>query len=179
MMKPFLEPYDLIVAGGGFAGFGAAIQSSRLGMKTLLIEKSAQWGGVAHAGMHQSLCGLYLSCKHAANLILNPGLSSEIADALIAQGQAKPRRIGKVIVVQYVPQALQKIFSERAGAEDNLEVLFEAQVEGVRVQSGNIKHLRFRHQNQSVDMKCRAVMDCTGSGTIIRLSGASYAIARV
>ena len=35
-----MKKYDLIVAGGGFAGFGAAVAAAREGLSVLLVEKS-------------------------------------------------------------------------------------------------------------------------------------------
>lgn len=37
--------YDIAVAGGGIAGVAAALQSARMGMQTVLIEKTALVGG--------------------------------------------------------------------------------------------------------------------------------------
>lgn len=43
--------YDVAVVGGGVAGVAAAVQSARLGMKTVLIEKTALFGGLATGGL--------------------------------------------------------------------------------------------------------------------------------
>lgn len=43
--------YDVIVAGGGPAGFGAAVASARSGCKTLLIERESMLGGLTTAGL--------------------------------------------------------------------------------------------------------------------------------
>ena len=39
--------YDVLVAGAGPAGFGAALAASRLGAKTLLLEARGFPGGIA------------------------------------------------------------------------------------------------------------------------------------
>lgn len=46
--------FDVIVVGGGTAGFAAAVTAARGGAKTLLIEEKAYLGGTAHrsAGEH-------------------------------------------------------------------------------------------------------------------------------
>ncbi len=48
---PLLGTYDVVVAGGGFAGFGAACAAARDGARTLLIERLEMLGGLGTAGM--------------------------------------------------------------------------------------------------------------------------------
>ncbi|HBE03837.1 MAG TPA: FAD-dependent oxidoreductase [Spirochaetia bacterium] len=43
--------YDTLVIGGGMAGIGAAISSSRMGCKTLLVERESSLGGLATIGL--------------------------------------------------------------------------------------------------------------------------------
>src|SRR5512143_1271059 len=45
--RPVLDSVDVLVAGGGSAGIGAAIGAARAGAKTLLIENHSFFGGVA------------------------------------------------------------------------------------------------------------------------------------
>ena len=40
-----MKKYDLIVAGGGLAGVGAAVAAARQGLEVLLIAKSNSLGG--------------------------------------------------------------------------------------------------------------------------------------
>lgn len=47
---PVRYEVDVLVAGGGVAGCPAAIQSARLGAKTLLVEKNGMLGGTATVG---------------------------------------------------------------------------------------------------------------------------------
>lgn len=43
--------YDVLVAGGGPAGFGAAVAAARKGCKTLLIERESALGGLSTVGL--------------------------------------------------------------------------------------------------------------------------------
>ncbi|HBE03891.1 MAG TPA: hypothetical protein DC049_15660 [Spirochaetia bacterium] len=45
------KKYDIAVVGGGMAGTGAALQASRMGFKTVLIEKTVFPGGLATSGL--------------------------------------------------------------------------------------------------------------------------------
>ena len=45
-----LENYDVLVAGGGLAGFAAALTAARNGAKTILIEKEGYLGGLGVIG---------------------------------------------------------------------------------------------------------------------------------
>ncbi len=48
---PLAGEYDVVVVGGGMAGVGAAIASSRAGCKTLLLERETALGGLATMGL--------------------------------------------------------------------------------------------------------------------------------
>lgn len=53
------KAYDVIVVGGGIAGVAAAVASARNGVKTLLIEKQINLGGLATVGLinwYEPLC---------------------------------------------------------------------------------------------------------------------------
>ena len=48
---PVTDRVDVLVAGGGPAGIGAAVAAARQGCKTMLIEQAGDVGGVATTGM--------------------------------------------------------------------------------------------------------------------------------
>lgn len=49
---------DVLVAGGGPAGLGAALGASRLGVRTLLVERMGFLGGVAAIGLGMTMYGM-------------------------------------------------------------------------------------------------------------------------
>jgi len=170
------QNYDGCVVGAGFAGIAAAVQSARLGLKTVLIEKSAALGGVAHTGMHQQLCGLYLNADISLKETLNAGLSREVAESLLAKKGSRVLNIGKVAVLQYDPQQLNNVFCDLVTDETNLEILFESRVEAVQVENQTIKQISIRTKEEKKTIHARAVIDGS-AGEIVRLSGASYELA--
>lgn len=49
--RKLASSYDLVIAGGGTGGFGAAMQAARMGMKVLLLEETDWLGGQMAAGV--------------------------------------------------------------------------------------------------------------------------------
>jgi len=49
--------YDVVVVGGGCAGFPAAISAARNGAKTLIIERFPFFGGTATASLMSNIVG--------------------------------------------------------------------------------------------------------------------------
>ncbi|MBD3185101.1 FAD-dependent oxidoreductase [Candidatus Poribacteria bacterium] len=47
----YTREYDVLVAGGGIAGVAAALASARMGKKTVLVEKTIFFGGLATTGL--------------------------------------------------------------------------------------------------------------------------------
>jgi len=50
-MTAFRHDFDVLVCGGGVAGVAAALESSRAGMRTALVEKTVTLGGLATSGL--------------------------------------------------------------------------------------------------------------------------------
>lgn len=48
---PIVENVDVLIAGGGPAGIGAAIAAARHGCRTMLVEQAGDVGGIATIGM--------------------------------------------------------------------------------------------------------------------------------
>ena len=56
---PIVGDYDVVVCGGGPAGFVAAISAARMGCKTALVERLGFLGGTATAGLVMPISGFY------------------------------------------------------------------------------------------------------------------------
>lgn len=62
-MKRIVQNFDLVVAGGGVAGFCAAVAAARRGLKTCLVHERPVLGGVASSEMRVTVHGA--ACHHA------------------------------------------------------------------------------------------------------------------
>ena len=55
---PIIGDYDVIVVGGGCAGFAAALAAARNGAKTLILERFPFFGGTATASLMANIVGM-------------------------------------------------------------------------------------------------------------------------
>lgn len=82
------DKYDLLVCGGGVAGFSAAVAAARKGLKVALVERSGILGGTAtQAGINQLLGGRKLNSEGEHVRVVG-GIFDELTDELINEGQA-------------------------------------------------------------------------------------------
>ena len=77
---------DVLVVGGGVAGFSAAVASSRCGVNVILAEQGGYLGGTATAG----LVAPFMTCYDAKGKTqIIRGIFKETIDRLIQIGGAK------------------------------------------------------------------------------------------
>ena len=82
---PVVADVDVLVAGGGPAGVGAALAAARTGAKTMVVEQSGMLGGMATQG----LVGPFMTCyDKAGEKMIIRGLFEEIVERLVARGGA-------------------------------------------------------------------------------------------
>ena len=66
---PIVGNYDVVVCGGGPAGFVAAISAARMGCRTALVERLGFLGGTATAGLVMPISGFYHNGKRVIDSI--------------------------------------------------------------------------------------------------------------
>ena len=169
---------DILVAGGGVAGVPAAVAASRAGARVVLVEKSDALGGAGVAGLHRHICGLYLNGPGKPAETLNAGLTREIVSGLKARSPSSHLlQMGRVWVLPFESVHLRAVYESLARAEPNLTVLFSSTVEAVACDGKHISSVNIRTPDAAAEIRPAAVVDATGSGEIIRLSGAPFELA--
>jgi hypothetical protein len=83
--------YDVVVVGGGCAGFPAAIAAARNGAKTLIIERFPFFGGTATASLMANIVG-FRNQVEPDYLQTTKGIGEELMLQLIADGAAVKSR---------------------------------------------------------------------------------------
>ena len=165
----------VLVVGAGVAGIAAAVAAAREGITAVLVEKNSFPGGGAVMGRHRFICGLYSTGDRMPEGTLNEGIVREVVAGLRSLAPSKTAlRRGKVFVLPFLTGDLISVFSSLGAAEDRLEVCYDTRAVSVQTEGGNIVAVTARGFREELDITPGAVVDCSGQGIIIALSGARY-----
>ena len=166
---------DVLVVGGGVAGVPAAVAAARAGARTLLVEKEEFLGGCGVTALHRYICGLYLNGPGEPRETLNPGLTREVIALLTALApSSRPVRMGRVWGFPFEPAHFQTVYESLAQAEANLTWLASATLKTVQCDGDQISSVTVQTSSGITQVAPRTVIDATGSGVAIRLSGAAF-----
>ncbi len=179
-----MQSYDVVIYGGTSAGVSAAIQSSRMGKKVILIEPSNRIGGLTTGGLGKTDIGN----KQAIG-----GISREFYQN-VKKYYLKPenwiwgkreayRGVGyntfdEDAMWAFEPSAALKIYFDMLEKEPNIQIVYHQRLDrksGVKQENKVI---------QSIQMETGQIyqgkmfMDCSYEGDLMAASGVSYTVGR-
>jgi len=157
--------FEVIVVGGGTAGVAAALTASRLGARTLLLERETRLGGNAANAFVHTICGLYRAADEGEAIPLHPGLPQRIARELIAVGAAgAPERAGRVVVLPIEPARYSAYLGALCERTPGLAVKTECALDHLAFPStGDSATVTVRDRSCGVErLNCRIVIDASG-----------------
>ena len=159
--------YDVIIVGGGASGITSAIQSSRLGSKTLLIEKTDWLGGMLTSAGVSAMDG---------NYNMPSGFIKEFRDSLVSYyGSLESLKTGWVSNIMFEPSVGNKILNSIAQSESNLDIIFNSSVE--EIYSKNDKwELTVDINSDLQKFESKILIDATELGDLIPKLDIPYSI---
>ena len=186
---PLLDPYEVIICGGGPSGIPAALTAGRQGMKTLLIEATGQLGGVGTSAGVSHL----LASRTNDNQVCVAGIFKEITEELAARGGAiNPDNIttqdkynphgwtGKISNLTYgVPfdPIQMAIFLDEKMLETGVDILyFTGVVDVVREENPaqRISHVIIFNKSGLQAVPGKVFVDATGDADVAARSGCEF-----
>ncbi|MDR2747548.1 MAG: FAD-dependent oxidoreductase [Treponema sp.] len=161
---PVVAQADIVIAGGGPAGIGAAIAAGREGAKTILVERMFCLGGIMTAGLMSKIA---ISQR-------NRGIAAEFLERLDRyQGtsyiQSRPE-------VPVDPELAKLLLDKMVIDEAAVEVRFGSTVSQVVKEGRDIKALIISNINGLQAIRAKYFIDCTGDGQAGFLAGAACMI---
>lgn len=190
--------YDVVVAGGGPAGFGAAVAAARGGLKTLLVEAGGCLGGVSTLGALPFMLGATTGSIPFPKMI-ERGLKYRelphprkavggVFDLFVSAVKAQGGGVGPAVLAQtdrwpgldrlgchdeftFDLETGKRVFDEMALGY-GVELLYYTRALRADMEGNRVKGIWLVNKDSMVYASCRAVIDCTGDADIVY--GAGY-----
>jgi hypothetical protein len=164
---PVYKETDVLVAGGGPAGIGAAVAAARGGGRVMLLEKRGFLGG--------NITACYVeTCNHFMHRLSfkTSGIWAEIEEKYRAQfgksGDIRPDSPHR-FSSEYL-----KIFLDRFVTEAGVEICLHSFVNEVVIERGSVVYVIIQSKQGPVAIKTKQVIDCTGDGDLAFAAGIPF-----
>ena len=157
------DQYDVIVCGGGPAGWVAAVSAARAGMKTCLVERYGFLGGTATAGLVVPVSGFFYNGRQVVG-----GIAWEFIRRLEKSGAAQvefPKGHVSVNIEMY------KRVAETMALECGVCLRTNSVVTDCVMREGRITHVVIYGKNGCEALGASCVIDATGDGDICAMCG--------
>ena len=160
---PVVGTYDVVVCGGGPAGFIAAIAAAREGARTALVE---QYGFLGGAATNSLVTPLSVFTYNGEKVI--GGIPWEFLERLEKMGGGlieKP--LGNVA---FDPE-LYKLCCQRMVLEAGVDLYLHSWLSGCQTGQGRISHVFIENKNGTEALAGKVMIDATGDADLSHLAG--------
>ena len=174
---------DVLVVGGGPAGFCAAVAAAREDVRVILVEQSGCCGGMATNG----LVGPFMTCydREGKEMIIR-GIFEEVVNRMVARGYAiHPAEVragtaytswieaGHDHVTPFEAEGLKLVIDEML-METGVKVLYHTTFLQPVLQDNLIVGVVVDSKRGMELIRATVVIDCTGDGDVAARSGVPY-----
>ena len=155
-----MKKYDVIVIGGGFAGFAAALSAARGGAKVLIVEKSNCFGGAAINNLVNPFMS-YWTILDGRRVDLAQGIFKKVRLTLEERGAMSGR--------SFLEEELKRIMSEELLAA-GVDFLFHAYLSDVQKENDKIASVTVATIGGKVTLEAEYFIDATGDAQLAFLA---------
>lgn len=181
---PVYGSFDVVVVGGGCAGFSAAIAAARNGAKTLIIERFPFFGGTATASLMANIVG-FRNQVPPDDLQTTAGIGEELMLRLIAEGGAVHSRNAYPSAVRsdqkgdlsynYAFDTEKfKHLALKMVVEAGVKILFHTYFADVVQEDDRVKGVIIENKSGRQAVMAEVVIDATGDGDVAYRAGVPY-----
>ena len=166
-----MKKFDVLVAGGGFAGTAAAISAARGGKKVMLFDKFNALGGAAGVNLVTPFMPYWtINKERNKREYLTGGIFSEIVGKL--------RELGAMEGDDKFSDEYLKLVLNRMIKEAGVTVLYHAYLKDVEKEGKSIKSVTVSALGQDIKIAADTFIDATGDGVLSYLAGCSFMLGR-
>ena len=166
-----MKKFDVLVAGGGFAGTAAAISAARGGKKVILFDKFNALGGAAAVNLVTPFMPYWtINKERNKREYLTGGIFSEIVGKL--------RELGAMEGDDKFSDEYLKLVLNRMIKEAGVTVLYHAYLKDVEKEGKSIKSVTVSALGQEIKIAADTFIDATGDGVLSYLAGCSFMLGR-
>ena len=174
---PIFHETDVVVVGGGPAGFAAAVAAARTGAKVALVERYGSLGGLFTNGMVLVVLATCANRGGKWNLVTR-GVCEELMLRAGKLGKTfcslpEPAYPQKHWQPTIDPEAAKVIMDEMI-AENKVEMFFHSWGVDVIQDGDSVKGVVFESKQGRQAILAREVVDCTGDADMLFLAGGDY-----
>lgn len=159
---PIVGEYDVVVCGGGPAGFIAAIAAARNGARTALVERYGFLGGMATMGYVNPVSVFTYNDSQVVG-----GIPWEFVQKLENMGGGfieKP--LGNVAF----EQEHYKLLAQRMTLEAGVDLYMHSYLSGSVMDGSRIAQIVIENKNGTEALSSKVFIDCTGDGDLAALA---------
>ena len=159
---PIVGEYDVVVCGGGPAGFIAAIAAARNGARTALVERYGFLGGMATMGYVNPVSVFTYNDSQVVG-----GIPWEFVQKLENMGGGfieKP--LGNVAF----EQEHYKLLAQRMTLESGVDLYMHSYLSGCVMDGSRIAQIVIENKNGTEALSSTVFIDCTGDGDLAALA---------
>lgn len=163
MEVPVVDEFDVVVCGGGVAGFVAAISAARNGAKTALVEQYGFLGGTATAGLVTPITEFTKNEKQIIN-----GIPWEFVQKLFDANMALKEPNTDYV---FFDQEYYKLIAQQMVVDAGVKLFLHSYVTGIEMEGKNITHVYIANKSGNSALATKTVIDCTGDADIAYEAG--------
>lgn len=167
-----LDEADVLIVGGGAAGFAAAVAAARAGARTMIVERYGFFGGLWTGGLVLLVIGTHAQDSGGSTKTLR-GIGDELLQRLtlvpggvVGQLEGKPNPTSDAEATKFV--------MDEMVAEAGARVLLHCWAVDVVLENGRPRGVVIDGKSGRKAILGRVLVDATGDGDIFAAAGAAH-----
>lgn len=170
---PIFHETDVVVVGGGPAGFSAAIAAARTGAKVALVERYGSLGGLFTNGLVLLFMATSIKTDGKWKLVTK-GLAKEFMDRALKEGISTGDFVDQYHWQPTLDAEGSKYLMDKMIAEEKVEMFFHSWGVDVIQDGAEVKGVIFESKQGTQAILAKQVVDATGDGDILFSAGGNY-----